>query len=89
MKTEFKACLINCAAAFIVAILFSLNDGSIRGIVPIIGLTFLVWSAISFFVSLIIFITRNFEIARGVLLSAVLLILIGYTVCSSTSFYAR
>jgi hypothetical protein len=89
MKTEFKACLVNCAIAVVAAILYTLNTGNIGSLAPIAGIIFLVWGALSFFISLIIFISRNFEIARGVLLSAVLLVLVGYAVCSSIPFYSR
>jgi hypothetical protein len=89
MKTEFKSCLINCALAVVAALLFSLNGGGVHDFMPTMGLVFLIWGVLSLFVSIIIFISRKFEIARGVLLSAVLLVLIGYAVCTSIPFYGR
>jgi len=89
MRTAFKVCLINFAIAIVMAILFSWDNGSMRDLGAAIGLTFLVWGALSFFVCLVIFIMGKSEIGKGILLSAVLLVLIGFAVCSSAPFNVR
>jgi hypothetical protein len=89
MKTELKACLINCALPTIVAILFASKGQGIRDFGQELGLIFLVWGGISLVVSIILFIGQQTAIGRGVLLSAVVLVLIGYAACTNFPFLSR
>jgi hypothetical protein len=89
MNKAIKVLLINLAGVFGITLLMSLSFGSINSSDFLIGLGLvsLGVACLDLFVSLILFIAgkANYEIAKGFLLSAAVLFIIGFAACSSTT----
>lgn len=84
MKTIYKICLINIGLAFFFALLFSLSalgDG-LNSFIPVLGLVSVFGGAIDVIIGLLLLAFKRREWGQGYLLSAGILLLSGFVVCS-------
>ena len=81
MKHSSKAVIINLAITAALALLIGLNN-SWRDFAALFGLAALGISLLNFLLAVFLFITRQKQAALGCLLSAGILLLVGFSSCS-------
>jgi hypothetical protein len=84
MKLVYKICLVNVILAVLVAVLFSLSFrvSDYNGLISILGLVSLFGSVIDILIALVLFLFKRKIWAQGYLLSAGVLLLLGFAMCS-------
>jgi hypothetical protein len=84
MKTIYKICLINVALALFFAALFSatMRGNALNGFIPVLGLISVFGGAIDVIIGLILLAFKRRVWGQGYLLSAGILLLSGFVVCS-------
>jgi hypothetical protein len=84
MKLVYKICLVNVILAVLVAVLFSLSFrvSDYNGFTSILGLVSLFGSVVDILIALILFLFKRKVWVQGYLLSAGVLLLLGFALCS-------
>lgn len=89
MKRIYKIGLINVCLVFILAGFIAFSDHSnVRDYITYAGVASILWSVLCVFVGLLLLFLRNKEWAQGFLLSAGILLLLGFMECSFSGMFA-
>ena len=83
MKLRTKILLINFSVVLVLTILTALSEGINKDFAFFFGLILSIIGSIALFISLILFLAQSREAAKGFLLSAGVMLLLGFTVCST------
>ena len=83
MKLRTKILLINFGVVLVLTILTALSEGINNDFAFFFGLILSIIGSLALFISLILFLTQSREAAKGFLLSAGVMLLLGFTVCSA------
>jgi len=89
MKRIYSICMVNMVWVFILAGIIAVDGGSsISDYMAYAGLVSILWSAVCVFVGLALLLFRQKQWGQGFLLTAAILVLSGFTVCSLSGMFS-
>lgn len=88
MKWIYKFCFINIGAVFLLAAFVAIGSGSGNYYIAYAGMLSLIWSVLSIVIGLVLLAFRQKQWAQGFLLTAGVLLLLGFIECSFSGMIA-
>ena len=89
MKTVYKICFINVGLALLLTLLFTIGfqGNNLQEFIGIFGLVSFFGGAVDLLIGLVLLLLRKKEYGQGFLLSAGVLLLLGFTLCSTAATF--
>lgn len=89
MKTVYKICFINVGLALLLTVLFAISfqGNKLREFIGIFGLVSFFGGVVDLLVGIVLLLFRKKEYGQGFLLSAGVLLLLGFALCSTVAAF--